>query len=114
MSSVPVDNGRSSTDFQTNGRRHSSPCALTKKMPQPDLPDNSQKSGTVGSMDEVILMRLPEARAITGLSKTTIYESIRERSFPPPVRLGSRVVAWVKSGVRQWAVERVRASRLVA
>ena len=65
-------------------------------------------------LDEVTFLRLPDVKAITGLSKTSLYALIREKSFPPPVRLGVRTVAWVKSEVRQWAVDRVHASRSVA
>ncbi|MGA9671393.1 MAG: AlpA family phage regulatory protein [Terracidiphilus sp.] len=59
-------------------------------------------------------MRLPGVKAVTGLGKTSIYELIRDKSFPAPVRLGPRAVAWVKSEFRQWALERVHASRSVA
>jgi prophage regulatory protein len=63
---------------------------------------------------EVQFLRLPEVKAITGLGKTSIYELIRDKSFPAPVRLGPRAVAWVRSEVRQWALERVHTSRSVA
>jgi predicted DNA-binding transcriptional regulator AlpA len=63
---------------------------------------------------DVTFMRLPEVKAVTGLGKTSIYELIRDKSFPAPVRLGPRAVAWVKSEVRQWALERVHASRSAA
>lgn len=63
--------------------------------------------------DGVRFLRLPEVRAITGLSKTSLYELIRERSFPPPVRLGARSVAWVWSEVNQWAASRIEASRSI-
>ncbi len=64
--------------------------------------------------DEVRFLRLPEVKAITGLGKTSIYELIRDKSFPAPVRLASRAVAWVESEVRQWAQERVHGSRSAA
>jgi prophage regulatory protein len=62
-------------------------------------------------LDDVMFLRLPDVKAVTGLSKSSLYALIRERSFPSPVRLGARSVAWVRSEVRQWAVERVNASR---
>jgi prophage regulatory protein len=58
---------------------------------------------------EVQFLRLPEVKAVT-----SIYELIRDKSFPAPVRLGARAVAWVRSEVTQWALERVHASRSVA
>ena len=70
------------------------------------------RSGSI--LGDVTFMRLPEVKAVTGLGKTSIYELIRERSFPAPVRLGPRAVAWVRTEIRQWALERVRASRSAA
>jgi predicted DNA-binding transcriptional regulator AlpA len=85
-----------------------------KKLPQPQEPADADLSGTSGSLDDLSFLRLPEVIAVTGLSKTSIYELIRERNFPSPVRLGPRAVAWIRSEVRRWAVERVQASRSVA
>ena len=68
-------------------------------------------SASLTNLDDVIFLRLPEVKAVTGLSKSSLYALIREKSFPAPVRLGARAVAWIKSEVRQWAVERVNASR---
>lgn len=48
-----------------------------------------------GIMDDVTFIRLPEVKAVTGLSKTSLYALIKEKSFPAPVRLGPRAVAWV-------------------
>jgi prophage regulatory protein len=62
--------------------------------------------------EEVRCLRLPEVKRITGLSKSTLYELIRSKSFPSPVRIGPRTVAWVKSEVIGWATERIQASRL--
>ena len=64
-----------------------------------------------GSSHEVIFLRLPEVKAATGLSKSSLYAVIRANSFPPPVRLGPRTVAWLRSEVKQWAAERVFTSR---
>jgi prophage regulatory protein len=64
-----------------------------------------------GGSDEVIFLRLPEVKTVTGLSKSSLYALIRANSFPSPVRLGPRTVAWVRSEVRHWAAERILTSR---
>jgi len=93
---------------------------MRNPLPVYERPGSSQKRSSVVSletpsiMDDVIFIRLPEVKAVTGLSKTSIYELIRGKSFPAPIRLGPRAVAWVKSEVRQWALGRVRASRSAA
>lgn len=61
--------------------------------------------------EQVTFLRLPEVKAVTGLSKTSLYGLIRRQNFPAPVRLGPRAVAWVRSEVNQWAASRVLASR---
>lgn len=77
-------------------------------------PEDRLLSTRIEGSDQVRFLRLPEVKAITGLGKTSIYELIRDKSFPAPVRLASRAVAWVESEVRQWAQERVHGSRPAA
>lgn len=85
-----------------------------RKMPSSDTPAVSNLDGALNILDDVVFLRLPEVKTVTGLSKTSLYALMKEKRFPAPVRLGPRAVAWVKSEVRQWAVERVLASRSVA
>lgn len=40
------------------------------------------------------LLRLEAIVAMFGLSRTTIYELMGEGTFPRPVRIGRRAVAW--------------------
>ena len=39
--------------------------------------------------DDVCFLRLPDVKAITGLSKTSIYDLIREKRFPAPGAAGT-------------------------
>ncbi len=86
----------------------------SKKMPQSVGLSGADLNRTLDTLDDISFLRLPEVKELTGLSKTSIYELIRAKNFPAPVRLGPRAVAWVKSEIRQWAVERVHASRSAA
>ena len=45
------------------------------------------------------LIRKPEVLALTGLSKSTLYNRINDGLFTPPISLGSRAVAFVASEV---------------
>ena len=116
MSSSPIRRSMASfqLDENNNGRSVQAGPSISKKLPQSQRPSDADFSLRTDNLVEVSFLRLPEVKAITGLSKTSIYELIREKSFPAPVRLGPRAVAWVRSEVRQWALERVRASRSVA
>lgn len=51
------------------------------------------------------LLRCPEVRARTTLSKSRIYELIREDKFPKPVRLGANAVGWVDEEIDNWIRE---------
>jgi predicted DNA-binding transcriptional regulator AlpA len=91
-----------------------SPQFLPKKVPQHQYSSHASFQGAADSLDDMSFLRLPEVKAVTGLSKTSLYALVREKRFPAPVRLGPRAVAWVKSEVRQWAAERIHASRSAA
>jgi prophage regulatory protein len=88
--------------------------SIGKKMPSSQKPSGSVLDDTLSKVNDVVFLRLPDVRAVTGLSKTRLYALMREKSFHAPVRLGPLAVAWVKSEIRQWAVERVHASRSAA
>jgi predicted DNA-binding transcriptional regulator AlpA len=113
MSSAPTRQTRIPSSPDGNRQHIPATPFVTKKMPQSERPADVQDR-TAQKLDDVIFLRLPEVKALTGLSKTTLYELIHEKSFPAPVRLGPRAVAWVKSEIRQWAIERVQAPRSVA
>ena len=45
------------------------------------------------------ILRLPDVKATTGLSRSTIYLRITQGVFPKPVSLGGRAVGWPASEV---------------
>ena len=57
------------------------------------------------------ILRRREVQARTGLSRSTIYERIRDKTFPLPISLGAKSVGWIKSEIDDWIAERVRLSR---
>jgi prophage regulatory protein len=56
-----------------------------------------------------VLARLPVVLDVTGLGRSTIYRWIADGSFPPPVRLGPRAVAWRWSDLDRWTQSRATA-----
>jgi prophage regulatory protein len=60
------------------------------------------------------ILRLPNVKARTGLSRSTIYLRIAEGSFPAPVSLGGRAVGWIEAEVNDWLAKRIEASRKAA
>jgi prophage regulatory protein len=58
---------------------------------------------------ELQIIKLPSVINISGLSRTSIYNSIEEGTFPKQVSLGERSVGWVKSEVLEWIDSRIKA-----
>lgn len=48
------------------------------------------------------LLRRPKVEALTGLSRTTIYTMMDLGTFPRPVRIGKRAVAWREVDLDDW------------
>ncbi|UAJ11891.1 AlpA family phage regulatory protein [Polymorphobacter megasporae] len=48
------------------------------------------------------ILRLPEVVKRTGLSKSTIYAKIANRTFPAQILLGSRTSGWQDEHVQSW------------
>jgi prophage regulatory protein len=60
------------------------------------------------------ILRLPEVKTRTGLSRSTIYLRVAEGTFPEPIKLGDRAVGWLESEVEAWLQKLIEASRKTA
>ena len=118
MSDAPIRKATVPAGFhkKDGGQRQPFPSTqlATPQIPQSSKSVEANHNGPLDNLDDVIFLRLPEVKAVTGLSRSSLYALMREKNFPAPVRLGRRTVAWVRSEVRQWAADRVRMSRSVA
>ena len=57
------------------------------------------------------LLRLPEVLNRVGLKKAATYNAIKAGTFPKPILLSKRAVAWQASAVQAWIVARVEAAK---
>ena len=48
------------------------------------------------------LIRRRQVEQLVQLSRSTIYAAVKAGTFPPPVRIGARAVAWRLSCVESW------------
>jgi len=62
-------------------------------------------------MSSTKLLRLPTICEICGLSKSTIYKLVAAGSFPAPVQIGVRAVAWDSTQIDLWIEQRLKAPR---
>jgi prophage regulatory protein len=65
-------------------------------MPQATTPASTHTQSTGP------LLRLPSVQAHTGLSKSEIYRRIKDETFPKPLKLGARAVAWPSMVIDAW------------
>lgn len=57
------------------------------------------------------LLRLPEVKRLSGLSRSTIYRLEAQGDFPARVRISERATAWRADEVLAWLSERPRVLR---
>ena len=57
------------------------------------------------------ILRLPDVKRSTGLSRSTIYLRITQGTFPKPVSLGGRAVGWLEAEIQEWLQRRIETGR---
>ena len=68
-----------------------------------------QSSTPLSVPGDLILERLPQVKARTGLSRSEIYRRIAMGDFPAPVKLGQRASAWSTAEIDAWIAGRIAA-----
>jgi prophage regulatory protein len=76
-----------------------------KAPPSPDLNETPDKRS---------FERLKKVMTRVPLSRPSIYRKVSDGSFPRPINLGGRAVAWLWSDIDAWIDARVKASRDVS
>lgn len=66
-------------------------------------------ASTTQEVGVLVLERLPQVKARTGLSRSEIYRRIATGEFPQPVKLGERASAWSAVEVDCWIAGRIAA-----
>ena len=66
------------------------------------MPNNTLK----GANMTISILRLPQVKARTGMSRSSIYAAVKEGNFPTAVSLGSRAVGWLDSSITEWIESR--------
>ena len=59
------------------------------------------------------VLRLPDVKKITGLSRSAIYQRIADGFFPKQIDLGGgRAVGWLSSDIQAWIKQCLANSRM--
>ena len=76
------------------------------------IPETLEASDKGRSIEQVLqeeqernalrVIKLQEVISKTGLSRTGIYNRIRNHEFPSPISLGRRASGWIESEINSW------------
>lgn len=69
-------------------------------------PTTSNKSAHVQQL-QTALIRRKEVERLTALSRSRIYDLMKQGAFPRPVVLGAMSVAWLEVEIREWVAARI-------
>ena len=59
-------------------------------------------------------LRINKVCEKTGLSKATIYNRVKEGSFPSPIPLGPQARAWIESEIASWIQKQIYNARVAS
>ncbi|MBA3599419.1 MAG: AlpA family phage regulatory protein [Methylibium sp.] len=65
------------------------------------------------ALDAKALARRRQVEQLVQLSRSTIYANVKAGTFPAPIRIGARAVAWRLADVEAWLEARPLASATV-
>lgn len=57
------------------------------------------------------LLRLPQVLERIGMGRTMVYDAVKAGTFPAPIRLGRRCVAWPSNEIDAWVRARIAEAR---
>ena len=57
------------------------------------------------------ILRLPEVRQVTGISRSSLYRLMAKGLFPAPVQISERAVGWREEEVMEWIERRPTVSQ---
>lgn len=64
-------------------------------------------STTTAQQIRTALLRRKEVEKLTALSRSRIYDLMRNGKFPKPVQLGAMSVAWLETEIHEWIADRI-------
>lgn len=62
--------------------------------------------GVPADLADVALADISDCRAVARAGDSWIYQAVKEQRFPAPVIREHRFTRWLRSDLRQWAIER--------
>lgn len=54
------------------------------------------------NLEDLAILRLAEVKRLTGLSRSSIYQMMKDDIFPSAISIGPRAVGWRTGEIRLW------------
>ncbi|ATF93370.1 helix-turn-helix transcriptional regulator [Cedecea neteri] len=75
------------------------------------MKNNNEQSSMRNEKAVKRFIRVPEVLNRVGFSRTTLYERIKDGSFPDRVKIGLRSIAFIESEVDEWIEKTIQNTR---
>lgn len=75
------------------------------------MKNTTPQSAPAHFQQQTALIRRKEVERLTGLSRSRIYDLMKQGAFPKPVALGAMSVAWLEVEIHEWIASRIADSR---
>ena len=79
--------------------------------PTADFRDRRITTRRASDMPDVRLLRLQDVLTLCALSRTSIYDAIKNHQFPAPIHIHGRCTRWVSKDVHDWLATRIQRQR---
>ena len=99
--------GRSAALLGRQGRT-SRQARSTPSVPIQTKGSNAEQ--TTRHLDRTALLRLKDVSQLFGMSRSTIYKRVSEKTFPAPMRISERSVRWRMADLEEWSSKLDRSS----
>jgi prophage regulatory protein len=68
---------------------------------------STNKTPAPASERSVAILRRKTVEEITGLSRSLIYEGIKDGTFPAPIKLTANTVGWLSHEIQAWIQDKI-------
>ena len=68
-------------------------------------------TGKSNGLIKTPLLKLPEVLTGTKTSRSFVYAGVKDGTFPAPLKIGKRAVAWTAESIDAWIASKITGSQ---
>lgn len=74
---------------------------------------NTESISNPNNDPAIMVIRMNKVIHLTGLSKATIWRKVNNKTFPIPIKLGSRAIGWYAHEIEEYLLALPRINTLI-